>query len=290
MTDTLVATKCSGLCINNETLKIIYQHVIFLVSYKYSTALKILKDRNRGFDKDDFIQDCVSLILNSFETKSFETIYHLKSFINKTMNFYFLREKRKYYQTKQRASYNQCSLDEYETDDYFIYKSVNCQKDINLDKLYLDSIKNKNLYVIYNNNKVLDVCDISKVKEYKYGCILSVNSFIKLQLECGFKETCRIYKQKGFYMTKKRFDEISQAIIDYANTNGYIPKYVESKKYVYNRPSIEEEVSRLTKLANTCTCGYVNKDLVLSDITWQCPRCGETHDRDTLIKHNLAKV
>ena len=33
-----------------------------------------------------------------------------------------------------------------------------------------------------------------------------------------------------------------------------------------------------TKTCNTC--GYVNKDLTISDRSWLCPRCGTEHHRD----------
>jgi transposase, IS605 orfB family len=40
--------------------------------------------------------------------------------------------------------------------------------------------------------------------------------------------------------------------------------------------------------SKTCSnCGYKNKDLKLSDRHWQCPQCGEIHDRDLNAAKNI---
>ena len=38
-----------------------------------------------------------------------------------------------------------------------------------------------------------------------------------------------------------------------------------------------------------CTCGYVNKELKLSERTWTCPECGAVHDRDLLAANNIKR-
>jgi putative transposase len=37
------------------------------------------------------------------------------------------------------------------------------------------------------------------------------------------------------------------------------------------------------------SCGFVNKDLTLSQVEWKCPKCGQTHDRDLNAAINLEK-
>jgi len=42
-----------------------------------------------------------------------------------------------------------------------------------------------------------------------------------------------------------------------------------------------------SKMCNNC--GYVYKELKLSDRVWLCPKCKETHDRDINAAKNILK-
>ena len=43
--------------------------------------------------------------------------------------------------------------------------------------------------------------------------------------------------------------------------------------------------------SKTCNvCGYVNRDLTISDRTWLCPRCGKEHNRDQNAAINLKQI
>ena len=69
----------------------------------------------------------------------------------------------------------------------------------------------------------------------------------------------------GFYRFK-------QVLVDKANNN--------DKKVVF--------VDRFYPSSKTCHhCGYVNKDLKLSDRSWTCPVCGTKHDRDINAAVNI---
>jgi transposase, IS605 orfB family len=47
-------------------------------------------------------------------------------------------------------------------------------------------------------------------------------------------------------------------------------------------------IDRYFPSSKTCNdCGYVYKDLKLSDRFWHCPKCGETHDRDLNAATNI---
>lgn len=48
-------------------------------------------------------------------------------------------------------------------------------------------------------------------------------------------------------------------------------------------------IGRFSPSSKMCSCGYVNKELKLSDRKWTCPQCKTTHDRDILAANNIKK-
>ena len=69
--------------------------------------------------------------------------------------------------------------------------------------------------------------------------------------------------------------------------------------YFVNRLKVKaEEQGKIVIEANhwfasskTCNiCGYVNKDLSISDRSWICPNCGTEHNRDENAAMNLKNV
>ena len=47
-------------------------------------------------------------------------------------------------------------------------------------------------------------------------------------------------------------------------------------------------IGRFDPSSKTCSkCGYINHELKLSDRTWTCPNCGESHDRDVNAAINI---
>ena len=52
---------------------------------------------------------------------------------------------------------------------------------------------------------------------------------------------------------------------------------------------VVHKIDRYYPSSKTCTCGYVNKELKLTDRTWTCPHCGATHDRDLLAANNILR-
>ena len=48
-------------------------------------------------------------------------------------------------------------------------------------------------------------------------------------------------------------------------------------------------IGRFEPSSKMCTCGYVNKELKLSERIWTCPECGAVHDRDLLAANNIKR-
>ena len=49
------------------------------------------------------------------------------------------------------------------------------------------------------------------------------------------------------------------------------------------------KIDRFYPSSKTCECGYINKELKLSDRMWVCPECGETHNRNVLAANNILR-
>lgn len=63
-------------------------------------------------------------------------------------------------------------------------------------------------------------------------------------------------------------------------------RQIEYKTEMYGKNIIL--IGRFEPSSKTChKCGYVNKDLTLSDREWVCPVCGERHDRDVNAAQNI---
>lgn len=52
---------------------------------------------------------------------------------------------------------------------------------------------------------------------------------------------------------------------------------------------VVHKIDRYYPSSKTCTCGYVNKELKLTDRKWVCPQCGTIHDRDLLAANNILR-
>jgi len=48
-------------------------------------------------------------------------------------------------------------------------------------------------------------------------------------------------------------------------------------------------IGRFEASSKTCSCGYINQELKLSDRKWTCPECKSTHDRDLLASQNIKR-
>ena len=111
----------------------------------------------------------------------------------------------------------------------------------------------KENYIHYVVNELLSSYDIIYMEDLSVSGMLKNHHLAKAISEVGFYKFKEILKSKAIANDKK------VVLID---------KFYPSSK--------------------TCSrCGYKNKDLKLSDRNWQCPECGEFHDRDLNAANNI---
>ena len=66
--------------------------------------------------------------------------------------------------------------------------------------------------------------------------------------------------------------------------------FVQKLEYVATKYGVVvHKIDRFYPSSKICECGYINKDLKLSDRQWVCPECGTIHDRDLLAANNILR-
>lgn len=85
------------------------------------------------------------------------------------------------------------------------------------------------------------------------------------QMKLGHKAARKLRDQAHFAFVQKLF-------------------YVATKYGV-----VVHKIDRYYPSSKSCSCGYINNDLKLSDRKWVCPHCGEVHDRDLLAANNILR-
>lgn len=284
----LTKEKSDYLICTNEVISEAYKHIKLLANCKYKRAIKTLQTRHKSYNVEDFIQDTMQIILKEFTRKKFPSINHLKSFINKSMSFHYLKEKRKYFYTKQRGSIEERSIYEPITDYATLGDTISYDNSKSIDLLSLSDLLKRNLYVVYDWSTA-KVCTLQELKQYNEGYILSVNHFIQKQREDSIINVCKYFKQQGFYMTRTIFNDISQEIVNYIKRNNIL--LVESdEKFNFSNKNDEKKLEQLSILSRTCTCGFVNKEESLLNDYWQCPSCGKVHDKLKLIQQHFNTI
>ena len=262
--------------LNDELIKTMYTYVNGLLSFTYKNAIDTLKSRNWGYEADDFIQEVMQLLLDAFKTKSFANMGKLKNYIKSVVSFHYLKQKRMHFYTKQRGGFQKVSLSE-PSMDYKLFEDIITYEDKSIcsDKYDLHHLMQKNLFISVKNHtyKVGQLKDFSSDNS---GQLLSVNQFIKIQNDYGLLETCKIYKNHGFYMTRKVFNELSQSIMNYAKDFDLL-SFVETEYHRPVRKLVDIEFSNY--VTKKCICGYENTEAeMLGTNFWQCPVCGRIHD------------
>lgn len=67
-------------------------------------------------------------------------------------------------------------------------------------------------------------------------------------------------------------------------------EFVQKLEYIATKYGVVVyKIDRFYPSSKTCECGYINKELKLSDRQWVCPECGTVHDRDLLAANNILR-
>ena len=67
-------------------------------------------------------------------------------------------------------------------------------------------------------------------------------------------------------------------------------EFVTKLEYIATKYNVVvHKIDKYYPSSKTCSCGYVNKELKLSDRKWVCPHCGAVHDRDLLAAKNILR-
>lgn len=66
-------------------------------------------------------------------------------------------------------------------------------------------------------------------------------------------------------------------------------KNVNSVRFDFKNNRVKIPIRRFEPSSKMCGCGYIHRDLKLSDRVWTCPECGAVNDRDLLAANNIKK-
>lgn len=124
---------------------------------------------------------------------------------------------------------------------------------IRLAKAYEHSVNQKEQYIHYVVNDLLKQYDIIFMED------LNVSGMLKNH------KLAKAIQEVGFY----RFKSV---LTDKSSNNG-------------KRVVLVDRFYPSSKMCNNC--GYVYKELILNEREWQCPQCGEIHDRDLNAAMNI---
>jgi putative transposase len=196
-------------------------------------------------------------------------------------------------------------------------KNINIDNSVGIDLGLKDSVVLSN-GVKYNNPKFLNRCEKRKAKLQKKlarragnekGSIKS-HRYNILNNKIN-KLSKHIMEQRNYFLhdiSSKIINEnqVNMIGIEDLNVKGMVAnrklsksisdvswsKFVEMLKYKANFKGIRIiEIDRFAPSSQLCNCcGYQNKELMLSDREWKCPKCGEVHDRDINAAINIKNI
>ena len=78
---------------------------------------------------------------------------------------------------------------------------------------------------------------------------------------------------------------LAQALSDISI--GRFNQLIEQKAEWYGNNILK--IGRFEPSSKACVCGYINKELKLSQRVWTCPKCGRVHQRDLLAANNIKR-
>ena len=188
-----------------------------------------------------------------------------------------------------------------------IYQTININKAIGLDFspecLYINNLgesasnfrkakqENKKKLTKLQRNLARKQKDSKNREKARIKFAKFENHIANIRRDYREKETLRLVRENDVIgvedLNIQAMEKYSRNAKNYVDTSWYtFVTRLEQKAELHNCLVIKSD--RFYPSSKTCNhCGYINKDLKLSDRVWVCPQCGEEIQRDQNAAKNL---
>ena len=230
---------------DEELYRQVYQIIVFLCDFRYKHLIEKLTRYRLDYTREDFIQDSMENSIKQLKTKKFPTINHLKSFLNRVIQYHYVYMNRRFFilqKSNQGMQYSiECAFEtqnikeNYKKDKYYktvveklnsIYVQSDC---INIDNLQFKFLYEKNLVICVNfSSKTFRIKPINLLFNFNRqdDVVYIPVSFLlekTMQLKSR-REVVKYFLSKNIKMTAQLLNKIYNALFDYLKKNNLVEK------------------------------------------------------------------